>query len=488
MPIVVVEPLAEAARELHLGRLALICALDSIDENQGADPQTTGAQVTPGDPQARDVSLTLPLYGDPADSDMFEAGLRARRQARALTANRMAMRQPIYLQWDIDPEQNSWLLLGKAAIKPNQGGIAFADFNVEASGYRLANRRTHRPARYLQICDRRSTSTPRDFYGRVFTDDFASNVNAITRVVLPATVSDVIDTTGAAVAITSTLAAIDGNLSVVSARNDGEVLSFEQPEAAERRADVLILDRQGITAPTFTLTGDEDMQAAYGWEEVYGPNHPLTPGDIPTLANGLCRTRWDAANARLLLDGYVAGTGYVQQATVTVGAPTVTSVRVIAWTAEEAIIGVIGTSAGARVEIIISLRRGWAGPRVQVYSAATATIGVTPATSGTTTARKPDGTTTTAAFTGQTWAGHVEPNAFLQAPAPNLGIGLAVSTDDTMATGTVASSLFTVTLTRATWVDAFLWLGPSASIATDATAHGRASLYDTLPVPELVAR
>lgn len=141
-----------------------------------------------------------------------------------------------------------------------------------------------------------------------------------------------------------------------------------------------------------------DPQANYGWEEVYGPDQPLTANDCVVVANGVCRIRFVASTTSLAVDTYVPGTGYVEQGRITiwdsvaqdaytqqtqpVAANSGAYGTVIEWTPERAVIRLStyrsSTDSTFRIDTYITLQRGWSGPRVEAYatSSTTTTPGV----------------------------------------------------------------------------------------------------------------
>lgn len=156
----------------------------------------------------------------------------------------------------------------------------------------------------------------------------------------------------------------------------GPNIRFDESFAApvERVGDAPPTYAEAMTA-TFTST---DPQADLGWEEVYGPDQPLTLGDLPVLDNGLCRVRWvRGATYLFALDAWIAGTGYVEQGRVhlngyaagPVTANILHSVNVEEWTPDRAVLRVVmADTAGVRLEVYITLERGWTAPRFEVYT------------------------------------------------------------------------------------------------------------------------
>lgn len=127
-----------------------------------------------------------------------------------------------------------------------------------------------------------------------------------------------------------------------------------------------------------------DEQDGYGWEEVYGPDQPLTGGDVPTLENGLTQTRWIDSRAALAIDAYEPLQGaYIEQGRLAVHLEatagtftkldTLLSANVVERTPERAVVRFVLTgstltgSAFVRFEVFVTLQRGWSAPRVEVY-------------------------------------------------------------------------------------------------------------------------
>lgn len=123
----------------------------------------------------------------------------------------------------------------------------------------------------------------------------------------------------------------------------------------------------------------------WGWEQVLGPDQPLSVNDVPVIENGLCRLRWVHDQSALAVDSYVEGHGYQEQGRVTVwrdwssvrtqyvadGFATDLNAQVLEWTQDCAVVkftlGFAGTTAD-RVEVYLTLRAGDVGPRVEAYA------------------------------------------------------------------------------------------------------------------------
>lgn len=474
------------ARVVMLGPIALPTLMGDIQETIGDQLETIGAGVVAGDRRPRTFPVTIPVHGDTTDgSNRFVMGNRLRRQVRALIENSQARLQGLYLAFSPDPEQNGWLLVGGGDLAYADGGIALADFKLELTDcYRIANQRTHRPARRVVASDRRLNTTARDILEILYSSDF-SGTTPIARHYLPAGITDpVIGATRSPLAVTA-LATTDGSLSYAEGLTDGNVVDFEQGETDIPRAGVRILDRQNQPA-TEAL-----------WEQVYGPDQPLTAGDIPVIDNGLVRCVFTFATGLFDVQTWT-GSAWAMVATV---APLVTGfatvrARVVEWTPERAVIAVTGTSSSGtlRHEIFITLQRGWTGPRVECYSdiaggSTTAQFTVYSKSTGTSTVQRSSGTTTiTSGGAVGTFSG-LQPWALLLGPGTDGAIWLAaVQAAALTLTGAIMNSRGGVTASAADYASLWLGIGPRASGVADATAHGQRGLIDSRVVPELVAR
>lgn len=128
--------------------------------------------------------------------------------------------------------------------------------------------------------------------------------------------------------------------------------------------------------------GAQDPQTLLGWEECYGPDHPLTAADVPVIQNGLCRVRYDPTSTPgfrvdtwdpLLSAWREQGKAYFQRWGDVNGADSVlVAVTILEWTADRAVIQAVMRDPAdgySRERIIITVQRGWTGPRVEVYAA-----------------------------------------------------------------------------------------------------------------------
>jgi hypothetical protein len=357
--------------DIKLGRLSFVAALEDVVEQLGGGLETVGARAVAGEPRARSRPLTLPIRAEDAAADPVGEGARLRRAVRSLLENPQALAQGLYLTVAYDSELNGWLRIGGGEISEEQVGVTFGEWKLSLSDvYSIGSLRTLRPARRLTVADRRLATVPRDLLRALYSTDFAAVAAAAVHTIPPG-YSDVVGLGGQAL-VPQAVVTKGGNVGVLAARTHGEVVHYEQGEAdLTNFSDVLVHDRRGLD------TSQQDT----GWEEVYGPDYPLTAGEIPTVSNGICRAR-QTAGTTVALERWVVGTGWVEvgrllpwleyattfpptlsQATVLRGA------RVVEWTPERAVVAyVAATATGERADIYITLQRGWDGPRVEVYA------------------------------------------------------------------------------------------------------------------------
>lgn len=231
-------------RDLRLGRWRGPTIFDDISEAVGGTLEAAGAGVVAGEARPRPLRLTLPIHGTTDEgAGYYEAGLRMRRQLRALLENDAARLQGLYFAFTPDPELNGWVLAAGGDIEYADGGITLGQFKLSFEAiYRVATPRTHRPARRIDLADRRLSTTPRDYLGRLYSVDFASQA-ALALNFLPVAVSDVLGT-GRAVLAPLVRATLKGNVSYLVGRPAGETASFEQAEADHGKSDVVAYDRR----------------------------------------------------------------------------------------------------------------------------------------------------------------------------------------------------------------------------------------------------
>lgn len=352
---------------LVIGRLTLDDP-ESWPEQAGEALGTVGGLPVAG--QRAGIGVTPGLTSFTTDGDTVALRQRARRQFRAALQNRPYALSPVYVAWDQDTEQSGWYALGASTIDvADISGLVSAFWKLQPELKLLGRRRTHRRAVSAYVRDRRLSTTPRDYRRTLFSTDF-STLSALSLVGLPSGTSDhVLHGSTTPVTLSAAQAGYGSASSRIAAGlSDLAVVSFEQAEASRSLGDVVIYDRQGTT--TMLTTGPQTA-----WEEVYGPDQPLTSSDAPVLENGLCRVSYDAGNTDGLRIDFWTGSAWAEQGKVVFyragsAVDTFVTAQVLEWTPERGVVRVVMNLASdsySREDIIVTLQRGWRGPRVELY-------------------------------------------------------------------------------------------------------------------------
>jgi hypothetical protein len=237
-------------RDVYIGRLKVVTYDDTFQEAVGDELQLQGGVAALGARKPKRYAMSLPIHASPQDANLYAASQRLRRQVRSLLENAQARSQGFYMRAYLDPEQNGWLVIGSGTIAYGEGGVTLGDYELTLDEvYRVASARAYRPARRLDLYDRRLSTTPRDFLGTRYSTDYAQltagSYGALQYLAwLPPNVQDL---SGLARAYVSAFPAFsrEGYLSAVQGQQYGTVLSFEQIETKRQAADVVIYDRQG---------------------------------------------------------------------------------------------------------------------------------------------------------------------------------------------------------------------------------------------------
>lgn len=367
--------------ELQLGRLKLPTVLENLAESLGDGLEVVGAQVLAGEPRARPFPVKLPVHAAPDDPlDQRVVGDRLRRQVRSLLENAPARLSGLPFRFAPDPELDCVLLIGGGDLAySDDGAVTYGDYVLSLTDvYKVGGARTHRRVLRAQVSDRRLSTTPRDLLRTRFSTDFAAQ-SVLPILHLPPAVTDIAANLKPIQTVQLTGQGGGARL-VETGVQDALAVSFEEStESVAGVQDVLILDRRSSPSPTLTIAGDADPQGVYGWEEVYGPDYPLTSGDVPTLQNGFCRTRWIPAQSALAIDSFDTATSlFVEQGRITIwhngndfqfgAAQLAIRPAVVEWTPERGVIRLTFSSNNQdRCEVYVTLQRGWGGPRVEAY-------------------------------------------------------------------------------------------------------------------------
>lgn len=374
------------AYDLRLGRIRLPTLLDSLKESVGEQLETVGQAVLAGERRARPANLTIPVHADPADGKAV--GDRMRRQLRALLDNPSARMGALYLAFAPDAELSGWLLIGGGDLEYADGGVSLGDYKLTLSdAYQLARLRSHRPARRVEVADRRLSTTPRDIEGLVYSTAFASVTPAAVAYLpgAPRVLRNGAPWTGEVVTSVQSLMGV-GTPQLVQGLQDGDLLTLDgPPDDAQLQAgelgDVIILDRQQVAASGVSAARDITPQQSYGWEELYGPNQPIGfPSGVPTdvvVQNGVCRVTVSSGGVftvdRLTSSGFSAACT-VQPLNGPSASLQLRDAQIVRWTPDEAVVRfeLDNTQVGlsethARCRLYLTVRRGESAPRVEAY-------------------------------------------------------------------------------------------------------------------------
>lgn len=332
-----------------LGPLAFRTSADAgFTEALGDAIEVVGAALTAADPTPKPFNLALPVGW--AGEQAYEQGLRARRQVRGLLNNAQARMQGFAFAWTVDPEWRGWMLVGGGTLEPGDaGGISHGEWLLRLNGcFVVARAQTHRAAIQASVIDVTRGDAPVDVKRTRYSTDFAWCATR-SRVALGRRYLDP-TTSGRPLAFLEHEAYRNGLQEVVEDVEHGQVISFEF--VGDRLEDsVAILDRRGSAVEA-------------DWERVFGPDHPLTQTEAPTLDNGFCRTRWLTSGA-LALDAW-NGTVWEERGRLLLPG-TFVSTRVEEWTPEKAVVAIVTQSGSSRLVTYATLQRGWHGPSFERY-------------------------------------------------------------------------------------------------------------------------
>lgn len=389
-----------------VGRLA-IDDPTGFPETVGESVANVGATPVPGGRQG--LTTTIDLESFPATSgDTATDRQRVRRQLRSLLNNLPYRLAGVYVLWDADTEQSGWYALGKAGFDvADVSGLVSAYWKLAGIEARVVGRqRTHRRATSVYLRSLITGTYPRDYLKRVYSTDF-SDQTPVALTWLPSAVTDYRIEGQPTPTLTTARTGYGGStLQAVVGGTNLQVVSYEQTEANRNLGDVVIYDRRGTL--TLTSTGPTT-----GWEEVYGPDWPLTASDAPVIENSLARVSYDTSNT----DGFIlerwGGTSWIHEGKILIErnpaaagggtyCNTFVSADVMEWTPERGVIRAVmkvAADSNSREEVYLTMQRGWTGPRVEVYpaplsSGAVCGAGVAftanPSPAGTSYARKED--------------------------------------------------------------------------------------------------
>ena len=509
--------------DLQLGRVALPTLLDDLKESVGDQLEAVGAAVVAGERRARGASFAFPIHK--TGSDARQVGDRMRRQLRALLNNPAARIGAIYLRFTPDPELSGWLLIGDGDLEYTGGGVSFSNYKLTLSNaYIVARQRSHVQARRIEIDDRRLATTPRDTKGLIYENTWNANT-ALAVAWLPGAggyQTRGLPLTGTPVASVAALMGA-GAPCLLQHLEDGDIVALTgQPDEALMQqaelGDVIVLDRQGQPATAVSAARDLTPQASYGWEELYGPDQPISyPSGAPDLVvqNGVCRVTLTPSTGVINIDR-VTGSGFAAACTVQplcLSALTALQIRdasIVEWTPDSAVVRLVQDNTQAsglaepavRCETFITLRRGWDAPRVEAYLRSqgdSVRLRVLPVAAGASTVLFSTDLAATAITDGTDYggfgfslAGTKDPWTLIRPPS-GPAIIPAVCTGATKAVGRVVGALrgidfYDPATVAASYASVHLKVTTDAGPETVAAAHGQASLLDVRTIPTFLPR
>jgi hypothetical protein len=377
--------------QLQIGRLAIGPALQWYE--QLSDPvQTNGGAVVPNTRTAPQYQLVIGTIAPDGQTDTPTARLVLRRQLRSMLNNApLKLQAFLYVIYSDDLEQDGWYVPDQASLQDFSGssGLATGFWQLSSNWYLVGHQRTHREARQIWMKNLTTGLYPRDTLGWVYSTEF-SGLTPLAWSCLPnGATAAIVNVSAGAVELTALEAGSDGGVSqFATGLSDLQVVSYERPEAALNLGDVIVYDRNGdTTAPATGVQAD--------WNEVYGPDWPWSnqSTDVPQIQNGLCRVRYDPGNTPGFRVDAWSGGQWIEQGKVFFerddksegGAglnplTTLVSSGLMEWTPDRAVIQAVMTASAdplSHERVLITLQRGWTGPRFELYDA--------PGTDGTTT-------------------------------------------------------------------------------------------------------
>lgn len=461
--------------DLRLGRLSFRTLIGDVTEPLGDGLEAVGAVLTAAERRARTLAIELPVAGHRDTATSWAEGQQLRRQVRALLNNAPARMGGLYLQFGADPDLDGWLLVGGGDLSYDGKGPSVGKYKLALTdAYKVGSVRTHRPGYRIEVYDRRAAAVAIDTLGRYFGVEYAS-VPVLDTMANRATIgvgtSDQVTSGNETIGVAQRAGA-RGSVDQVAGVAHGTIVHFEQATTEFHDADVVIWDRAGSSTEA-------------DWVEVYGPDQEIAAADAPVLDNGLVRARW-VGDCRIAVDRWVSG-AWVEYGRVTVetassmpGPFVLTRTDVVEWTPESAVLRLTLVSS-YRFTVLVTLRSGWLGPRIEVYQSPSpapvvARLRWSPANTGSTTTNADNY------------------HAIKDGTLPHYAVLGRVQSDATVMTisnssayGTARSTVLTAgnaLLTR----DGYLSVQVSIAPLSEVPDEGHAALVNVRPRRTLVAR
>lgn len=371
---------AEQHYDLRLGPLWFLWPADAVSESLGDGLDAIGAVLTAAERKPRPLKLKLPVRASSRDAAQTQIGLRMRRQTRQLLDNARWRMGGLYLSFGADPDLDGWVLVGGGDLEETDPGLSFGDFTLDLTDlYLVARPGTHKPARRLELADRRGGLVPRDTRGLIYSTDFDDHNLPAAPLVVPGDILGALGAQNRSPASITAGPSIDGRvLWRAVAADPGEVVSFLPDDATlpDRRRRYIDLDDPG-SVRVWTLDGAAEyppVVAHYstercldptldGWERAYGD--VLAPTTRFAVDNGVCRIVWlgSGTDQGLAVEFWDDTTATYRRAGRVLAGLSVREARIIEVTGERAVVEWRG---GARALRAI-MQRGWLGPRLEGF-------------------------------------------------------------------------------------------------------------------------
>lgn len=364
---------------IQFGRVTIADPL-AWDEPVGDKVDRVGGIPVPAARAGVRVDADLIAGAEPGQGTAAQR-LTVRRQLRSLLNNPLARFQGVWVAWDGDDEQSGWYVPGEGTMAVEVGQFPQSFYRATGLALELVGRpRTHRRAVLVRARDLRLATEPKDtlrrVYGRMFdgSGGVGTNVTPAPIVWLPSDAADVVSYGTGTPAVSllglTTSGRSSSGQSTVDGAGDLSIISFEQPAASRLLGDAVVYDRRGETAAP--PSGGPHAS----WEEVYGRDWPWT-GWL-AMENYSSRVWWDDPNGVFVLE-YWSGVAFTEYARVRLKARvsstdydlvSVRSVSVWEWSPDRAVVKLVmdySSPGDTRCEVYVTLTRGWAGPRFEVY-------------------------------------------------------------------------------------------------------------------------
>lgn len=359
--------------DLTLGALSFLTLNNTITETFGNVLTNVGSGTVPAEREPyRYENLTVPVYGHYEEADPYAKGQQLRLEARSMFRNRQLCTDGFYMDFAKDPDLSAWIAVGNASLQYLEGGVSLADYQLNLGQVHLISTpAVGQDGVFVNTQDLGLNTTANDIlrtsYDPLSQVGFGLGNEGAPRTYLGVGVGDIKGKVGGIPLTIGSYSGINGTGYYVDQAPHGSSLAFEISPTDRRGADVLVVDRQGITSPTYTLAGDRNPNL-YGWIKIFGPDFPYTSGDVPVLQNDRSRIMYLSGSQFQIQTS--TGAAFANDGTLNLGMDSVVSVALLEWRPFRAVVRVnmVGSGGSVRAVAFITLQRGWAGPQVEVYA------------------------------------------------------------------------------------------------------------------------